>query len=107
MDREGEADSSCLSVSMETDCIKQTLNGQTELPPLRRVRGREDITFQQLELGAPCSSRTDDKGPICPHLALTSWVAVSARWDKAELEVLEIVNFFFFLSLDGPQEAAG
>lgn len=60
----GGADSSCLSVSMETDCIKQTLNGQTELWPLGRGRGREDVSFQQLELGAPCSSLTDDKGPM-------------------------------------------
>lgn len=60
----GGADSSCLSVSMETDGIKQTLNGQTELWPLGRGRGREDVSFQQLELGAPCSSLTDDKGPM-------------------------------------------
>lgn len=66
----GGADSSCLSISMETDCIKQTLNGQTELHgqtelrPLRRGRGREDVSLQQLELGAPCSSLTDDKGPM-------------------------------------------
>lgn len=39
------------------------------------------------------------KDPWCPHLALTSWVAVSARWDKAALEVLEIVGFFFSHSL--------
>lgn len=36
----GGTDSSCLSVSLETDCIKQTLNGQTELWPLRRGNGR-------------------------------------------------------------------
>lgn len=93
----GGADSSCFSVSLETDCIKQTLEGQTELwPP--RGGGRGNICFQQLELWAPCFSdgwqRTYN---VHIWLWLHGWQSVLGG-TRQLLKYWELWGFFFSLS---------